>query len=185
MTAPHGGRRIREGDILVLEADVDALAEALSVFGIELEEQGSSSEGEEDGKESGRQADGNKRGKADDTRSGEEDDKERPERDEDIVLRELAVLPGSTLVGRSASQLRLRTRYGLNLLAVSREGRPPRARLRSLTLKPGDLLLMQGPAEVMSDFIEDSHRARRRNSWRKCGASLACTCRSGSSTCST
>ena len=156
MTAPHGGRRIREGDILVLEADVDALAEALSVFGIELEEQGSSSEGEEDGKDSGRPTDGDDNGKADDTRSGEEDDKERPERDEDIVLRELAVLPGSTLVGRSASQLRLRTRYGLNLLAVSREGRPPRARLRSLALKPGDLLLMQGPAEVMSDFIEDT-----------------------------
>src|SRR5690606_27411559 len=42
MTAPHGGRRIREGDILVMEADVEALAEALSVFGVKLEEQGPS-----------------------------------------------------------------------------------------------------------------------------------------------
>ena len=35
---------------------------------------------------------------------------------------ELAVLPGSSLAGRSSSELSLRTRYGLNLLALSREG---------------------------------------------------------------
>jgi len=32
MTVPHGGRHIKENDILVLEAEVNALAEALSVF---------------------------------------------------------------------------------------------------------------------------------------------------------
>ncbi|MBK5927695.1 SLC13 family permease [Rhodobaculum claviforme] len=146
MTAPHGGRPIHAADILVLEADVDALAEALSVFGIELEEQGPSSDDTTDAapREAPTEQDS-----APDTRT-------RPERDEDIVLRELAVLPGSTMVGRSAADLRLRTRYGLNLLAVSREGRPPRARLRALKLKSGDLLLMQGPAEVMADFIDDT-----------------------------
>jgi di/tricarboxylate transporter len=85
-----------------------------------------------------------------------EDTDETGERDEDIVLRELAVLPGSTIVGRSASDLWLRTRYGLNLLAVSREGRTPQARLRKLKLKSGDLLLMQGPAEMISEFIRDT-----------------------------
>jgi di/tricarboxylate transporter len=40
ITAPHGGRRIRADDILVLEADVETLAKALSVFGIKLEQQG-------------------------------------------------------------------------------------------------------------------------------------------------
>jgi di/tricarboxylate transporter len=50
----------------------------------------------------------------------------------------------------------LRTRYGLNLLAVSREGRPPRARLRSVRLQSGDLLLMQGPSEMLAEFIGDS-----------------------------
>jgi len=39
MTAPSGGRRIKAGDVLVQQADVDALAEALSVFGIKLEEE--------------------------------------------------------------------------------------------------------------------------------------------------
>ena len=81
---------------------------------------------------------------------------ESDQRDEDIVLRELAILPGSTIGGRSASDLRLRTRYGLNLLAVSREGHQPQVRLRKLKLKSGDLLMMQGPAEMMAEFINDS-----------------------------
>ena len=151
MTAPHGGRRIRQGDILVLEADVETLAKALSVFGINLEEQASSSE--EDEKAQARSAKDKKKARTTKDDDTEEDDSKR---DEDIVLRELAVLPGSTIVGRSASDLRLRTRYGLNLLAVSREGSPPKARLRTLKLKSGDLLLMQGPAEVMADFINDT-----------------------------
>jgi di/tricarboxylate transporter len=142
ITAPHGGRRIRGGDILVMEAEVDALAEALSVFGITLEEQGSSS------------PDADKPAKP--VKSAADDGSTKSKRDEDIVLRELAVLPGSTIVGRSASDLRLRTRYGLNLLAVSRQGHPPRARLRTLRLKSGDLLLMQGPAEVLTDFVNDT-----------------------------
>ena len=44
MTAPHGARQIHAGDVLVLQADVDALAEALSVFGIELEAQKAASD---------------------------------------------------------------------------------------------------------------------------------------------
>jgi hypothetical protein len=41
-------------------------------------------------------------------------------------------------------------------LAVSREGRPPQARLRNLKLKSGDLVLMQGPAEMIAEFIKDT-----------------------------
>ncbi len=137
ITAPHGSRRIRGGDILVLEADVEALAETLSVFGITLEEQKASSP-------------------QTDTTGQPDDDTGKSKRDADIVLRELAVLPGSNIVGRSARDLRLRTRYGLNLLAVAREGHAPRARLRTLKLKSGDLLMMQGPAEVLTDFTNDT-----------------------------
>jgi Trk K+ transport system NAD-binding subunit len=158
MTAPHGGRTIRANDILVLEADVDALAETLSVFGIKLEEQVPSPEDGEKEETQAKQTsrsvwttdDKGKDGKA------EDDAEDSSKRDEDIVLRELAVLPGSTIVGRSASDLRLRTRYGLNLLAVSREGRSPTARLRTIRLHSGDLLLMQGPSEVMAEFINDT-----------------------------
>lgn len=151
MTAPHGGRRIRAGDILVLEANVDTLAKALSAFSIRLEEQVSASDRGEPDAGAGAMAPQGRTGEA--AGGGDE---AGARRDEDIVLRELAVLPGSGIVGRSASDLRLRTRYGLNLLAVSREGHPPRTRLRTLKLKSGDLLLMQGPAEVMADFVNDT-----------------------------
>lgn len=154
MTAPHGGRRIREDDILALEADVDGLADALSVFGIKMEEQEPFKDGEnKEAEEVSRMAanDGARREVGPAKVANESKD-----HDEDIVLRELAVLPGSTIVGRSAGDLRLRTRYGLNLLAVQRHGHPPRSRLRKLNLKSGDLLLMQGPAEMMADFINDT-----------------------------
>ncbi|MEX0970845.1 MAG: SLC13 family permease [Paracoccaceae bacterium] len=150
MTAPHGGRHIRADDILVLEADVETLAKALSVFGIKLEEQKSSSDEDETA-----DAKSAKDKKAANT-AKEDTQEDDSKGNEDIVLRELAVLPGSSIVGRSSSDLRLRTRYGLNLLAVSRESQPPRARLRTMKLKSGDLLLMQGPAEVLADFINDT-----------------------------
>jgi di/tricarboxylate transporter len=158
ITAPHGGRRILAGDILVLQANVDALAEALSVFGIKLEEEKKSSDGEDvktddASKKTSQTAKAEIATKKDDKA---EDRDESDDRDEDMVLRELAVLPGSTIVGRSSSDLRLRTRYGLNLLAVSREGRTPQARLRNLKLKSGDLVLMQGPAEMIAEFTKDT-----------------------------
>lgn len=163
MIAPHGGRRLREGDILMLEADVEGLAEALSAFGIKLEEQGSSSGRGEAGDKgaTSKAEDAADRGKAAKSAGKDKDAKDAQDEDEgrredDIVLRELAVLPGSSIVGRSASDMHLRSRYGLNLLAVAREGRRPRARLRTLKIKSGDLLLMQGPADVLADFANDT-----------------------------
>lgn len=150
ITAPHGGRHILGGDILMLKADVATLGKALSVFGIELEEQNPSLEKD---KKAGAKAERDMNATAS---AKDAADEVNSRQEEDIVLRELAVLPGSSLVGRSASDLRLRTRYGLNLLAVSREEHPPRLRLRNLKLKSGDLLLMQGPAEMMAEFTNDT-----------------------------
>ncbi|MFB9149367.1 SLC13 family permease [Roseovarius ramblicola] len=144
MTAPHGGRRIRAGDILVVEAEVDALAEALSVFGIEMVDPPAEAQ---DGDEDGDEAD---RGTAEDEAGHAHAESE------DIVLRELAVLPGSTIAGRSARDMKLRTRYGLNLLALSRAGHQPRARLRTVKLKSGDLLLVEGASDAVTGFINDT-----------------------------
>jgi di/tricarboxylate transporter len=66
------------------------------------------------------------------------------------------VLPGARIAGRTATELRLRSRRGVNLLAVSREGAPPDHRLRNLRLRTGDLLLMQGRAEALAAFAEDA-----------------------------
>jgi di/tricarboxylate transporter len=161
MTAPRGGRRVRANDILVLEADVDGLAEALSTLGLKLEGQESSSE--EDSK-NGDEKETDKKKLArtkvenakDKSEKADQEEDDNGQDAEDIVLRELAVLPAATIVGRSANDLLLRTRYGLNLLAVLREGSRPKERLRTLKLQSGDLLLMQGPAEVLSHFANET-----------------------------
>ena len=164
MTAPHGARRIRAGDVLALEADIDAMAETLSAFDIKLEEDqparsggdaaGGAAEGDAGADAASRSSDAGEADDADDADGA--DAEEAVARDAEPLLREVAVLPGSRIVDRSAADLHLRTRYGLNLLAVSREGRTPSRRLRALKLKAGDLLLMQGPEEALADFIADT-----------------------------
>jgi di/tricarboxylate transporter len=77
--------------------------------------------------------------------------------DTPAMLRELVVRPGSPLVGRSASDIHLRSRYGLNLLAASRQGAGTRARLRALKIASGDLLLMQGTDEALTNFAADTN----------------------------
>lgn len=149
ISAPHRGLTVRDGDILVLEADVEGLAETLSALNLKLEAQKRprpSEETEEKGPETA--------SKAED--AGEEPAPKPAARPDDIVVKELAVLPGSSLVGRSARDLQLRSRFGLNLLAVSREDRKPQVRLRTLSLRSGDVLLLQGPVETLADFASET-----------------------------
>lgn len=81
---------------------------------------------------------------------------ERPELEgDDIVLREMAVLTNSAILNQSAADLLLRTRHGLNLLALSRGGQASRARLRSTRFRSGDVLLLQGREEELSVFASE------------------------------
>jgi Trk K+ transport system NAD-binding subunit len=153
LTAPHGGRLIQADDVLVLEADVDALAEAVSVFDMSLDRKEDEEEAET---EAGTEPKPEGEDAPSDGGGDEDDDSRERDRNGEIVLRELAVLPGSTIVGQSASDLYLRTRYGINLLAVAREGHPPRARLRTVKLRSGDLLLVQGAADAVTGFVNET-----------------------------
>lgn len=209
--APNPRRMVHEGDILVIEADAEALAEVLSAYGLKLEESQRPEPADEDededqdkkkDKDKGKDKDkdkgrdgatadtashavaaasqaparsaarvaGSGRG-ADDRRSdgaaldkaadkaddeAEDKSKDKPAASAEVTLMELAVLPGALLAGRSASDIQLRTVYGLNLLAVSRQGRRSTARLRAMAILPGDLLLMQGPPEVIAEFAADN-----------------------------
>ena len=151
LTAPHSWHKVREGDILVIEAEAEELATVLSSLKLKLEEQkpvadeaaaevaldpspptpSPQAEAEADLKET------------------------KAEARRDIVLMELAVLPTSTLAGRSARDLLLRSRYSLNLLALSRHGQRSLGRLRAMPIRTGDLLLLQGPPESISEFASD------------------------------
>ncbi len=130
VSSPDPGSAVREGDILVVEAEAEALSAVLSRLGLSLEEAKTAAPTEKSPAAGG---DGEKR-------------------KNDIVLAEFAVMPQSALVGRSANQVLLRTRFGVNLLAVSRQGRRSTARLRSTPLSGGDVLLMQGSSEALAEF---------------------------------
>ena len=74
-------------------------------------------------------------------------------RADDVTLMEAVVPPRSRIERRSANAVRLRSRYGVNLIAVSRQGTPIRERLRTLVLEAGDVLLLQGDAERLPEVI--------------------------------
>ncbi|MFU8819912.1 MAG: SLC13 family permease [Gammaproteobacteria bacterium] len=144
VNAPRGGRIVQADDILVIEAEADTLAAALSSLGLKLEEDKPSED--EDKPESSKTKD-----------KGKDDDKEEKSgAAEEIVLVEVTLLPQSNLVGRSASNIQLRTRYGINLLAVSRRGRRSMARLRAMSLRAGDVLLLQGAEDAIAEFVNET-----------------------------
>jgi di/tricarboxylate transporter len=126
---------------LLLRAEPERLADALAKLKLDLEEAVTEKQAQAD-----HETDGEVRDQAHD------EGKSKKRKFEDIELAELAVLPSSDLAGRSATELRLRTHYGINLLAVSREGKSPVGRLRALSIATGDVLLMQGTAEALAEF---------------------------------
>jgi di/tricarboxylate transporter len=63
------------------------------------------------------------------------------------------VTADSPLVGASPAELRLRDRYGVNLVAVASRGRRVTARLRRFRLRPGDVIVLQGNVETMPDTL--------------------------------
>lgn len=154
LSAPNPGRVFRTGGILIIEAEPESLASALSSLGLKLEEEvpvHSVGKGEEkEGKDKQEQEDQKAISRGEEPK----EDKEKPESGE-IVIKELVAMPNASLIGRSATDIELRTRYGINLLAVSRRGRRSVKRLRSTAVLAGDVLLMQGTPAALSGFAAE------------------------------
>ena len=70
---------------------------------------------------------------------------------EDLILNEVVLPESSALAGRSVRSLRLLYRYRVALVGVSRQGKRFSENVRNLTLKPGDVLLLIGTDERISD----------------------------------
>jgi len=70
-----------------------------------------------------------------------------------IAVTEAIVMADSPLVGRTAAGLRLRNRYGINVLAVARQERKLRRRLDKVVFRTGDVLLLQGREHMLGDTI--------------------------------
>ena len=146
ISAPNPHRILQDGDVLIILVEPESLPKALSSLGLKLEEDVPTSEEEEN--ESSLDADQSKS----DDKAEEKDSDNDTSKSEEIVVQELVVMPGAALVNRSATDIDLRTRYGINLLAISRQGQRSLKRLRSTRVKEGDVLLLQGDPDSVSGF---------------------------------
>jgi len=70
----------------------------------------------------------------------------------DVRVIEAVVMPNSMITGIAMRSLKMHERYGVNLLAVSREKQPSRARLKHIRFKTGDVLLLQGERQALSEL---------------------------------
>jgi len=87
----------------------------------------------------------------------DEDSKERDTPSDDVGIMEAVITPDSQLIGYSVGQLRLADRHAINLLAVSRTGRRIANRLRTVKLRAGDVVVLQGNLRTMPETLGELH----------------------------
>ncbi len=134
---------LREGDILLVEADSDSLKALLDVTGVELaanvDEQEEKAQKEQEATEQAVE--------------DEKTEKNHKSRHGELTLAEAIVSPGSILVGTTASGLDLRERHGVNVLAVARQGQRLRQRLGKIRFASGDILLLQAREDALQSSL--------------------------------
>ena len=74
-------------------------------------------------------------------------------RSEDTTMMEAVVQSSSRMEGQTFTSLRLKKRYGIHLLGVSRQGTPIRKRLPQVRFRGGDVVLLQGDSESLSELV--------------------------------
>jgi di/tricarboxylate transporter len=67
-----------------------------------------------------------------------------------VVVVEVMVAPRSSLIGQTLREAHFRDKYGMNVLAIWREGRAIRTGLADLSIQFGDALLLQGARSRLS-----------------------------------
>ncbi|AKD01852.1 SLC13 family permease [Pontibacter korlensis] len=78
---------------------------------------------------------------------------------DNIRLAELLVARQSNLIGRTVKEVNFLQRYGLVVLAISRHGETLRSKIGSIHLQLGDLLLVQGSPERLSQLRNSNNLA--------------------------
>ncbi len=72
---------------------------------------------------------------------------------DDIIIMEATITRDSVMEGRTARSLNLRSRYGVNLLGLSRQGGRLRSSPDNIKFRVGDVLLLQGPEESLQEVL--------------------------------
>jgi len=84
-------------------------------------------------------------------------DQEQDTPGDEIGVMEAVITSDSQLIGSSAGQLKLFDRHGVTLLAVSRRGRRIANRLRTVKLRAGDVIVLQGNLTTMPETLGELH----------------------------
>ncbi len=71
----------------------------------------------------------------------------------EVRLVETVIAPNSVMVGATARSLNLRAQYGVNLLAIARQGDYLWTRLDKLRFRTGDVLLLQSHVETLREVL--------------------------------
>ncbi|HXO29820.1 MAG TPA: SLC13 family permease [Thermoanaerobaculia bacterium] len=69
-----------------------------------------------------------------------------------VKIAEAIIMPQSLLIGRTLRELNFRHRFGLTVIAVHRRGHAFPTKIGTLSLRVGDVLLLQGDAERFTDL---------------------------------
>ena len=72
---------------------------------------------------------------------------------DDIELVEAVIMPGSRMEGQTPEEMHLHARYGVNVLALARRGATMCARIGQIRLQVGDVLLVQGEGNAMTETL--------------------------------
>lgn len=85
--------------------------------------------------------------------------KDRPTQKEDALdpdrIAEAIVGPDSTLIGQSAGDIALHSRFGVNMIAISRSGERFSQRLRDIRLRAGDIVVIQGNEKLLPEKLSE------------------------------
>ncbi|MEH6355510.1 MAG: SLC13 family permease [Marinobacter sp.] len=144
---------MREGDLLLIEANTETLQAFLDNTDLELATGALLAPQRK--LDNGRtNADVLSKDSSHESSADEEDTKAPISLDEDdLQLMEVVVSPGSTLLGLSANHLGLRERYFLNVVAVARRGQRIQSRLGDIRFQAGDILLVQGTEDGLTETL--------------------------------
>jgi di/tricarboxylate transporter len=74
---------------------------------------------------------------------------------DEIAVIEAVIMEGSPMVRNTAIDLNLRNRFGINLLGISREGERIVERLGRIRFQPGDVLLLNGPIDMIHQTLRE------------------------------
>jgi di/tricarboxylate transporter len=85
--------------------------------------------------------------------------KNRPTEKQDALdpdrIAEAIIGPDSALIGQSAGDLALHSRFGVNMIAISRSGERFTQRLRDIRLRAGDIVVIQGDEKLLPEKLSE------------------------------